>query len=228
MFVYTQLTAPEVGAVLFDLDGTLVVTHIDFPAMRGAVIATVEAAGLPRAEYERLDMLTMVARAAETLRAQAGEAAAQRLVVAAEEVMVDAEMRALHGAGPTPYAAEVLTTLAERGVGIAIVTRNCRRATEAALALIGLSCPVILTRDDVTRFKPDPAHLFAATERLNVDPSTAVMVGDHLMDIQGRARCRDAHRRRAHRRPASDYFDAEGPDLVANDLRELPVRPGAS
>ena len=217
----TARPSGRIGAVLFDLDGTLVLTHIDFAAMRSAVQKVIATVGVPAEVVEGLDTLTMAARAAEVVRARDGEDAARALIADAEEAMVEAEMLGLEGAGAAPFAAEVLETLSAKGVGVAIVTRNCRRATEAVLARTGLACPVILTRDDVARYKPDPAHLLAALKRLGATPETAVMVGDHLMDIQaGRAAGTRTIGVLTPGRP-DDYFAPENPDLVVTDLRSL-------
>ncbi|HOJ20778.1 MAG TPA: HAD family hydrolase [Armatimonadota bacterium] len=217
----TARPSGRVSAVLFDLDGTLVLTHIDFVAMRAAVQEVIAAAGVPAEVVKGLDILTMATRAVEFVRARDGEAASQELIARAEDAMVEAEMLGLEGAGAAPFAAEVLETLSAKGVGVAIVTRNCRRATEAVLARTGLACPVILTRDDVVRYKPDPAHLLAALECLGATPEVAVMVGDHLMDIQaGRAAGMRTIGVLTPGRP-DDYFASENPDLVVKDLRSL-------
>lgn len=222
--MYTEATARPggtIGAVLFDLDGTLVTTHIDFTAMRAAVLAVVAAFGVPAEDLDGLDTLTTAKRATEIVRARDGEEAAGAFVAGAERAMIEAEMLGLEGAGPAPFAAEVLGALAGKGVGVAIVTRNCRRATDAVMAMAGLACPIVLTRDDVVRYKPDPTHLLAALERLGAVPETAVMVGDHPMDIQaGRAAGTRTVGVLTPGRP-DDYFDPEDPDLVVPDLRGL-------
>lgn len=212
---------PGIRAVLFDLDGTLVSTHIDFGAMRRDVLAVIGAAGVPATVVEGLDILGMVARAAAWVRQAAGEAAAADLVRQAEEAMVAVELRGLEGARAAPFARDVLHALAEGGVGVAIVTRNCRRATDAVLRMSQLACPVVLTREDVARYKPDPAHLHDALARLGVPPSAAVMVGDHTMDVEaGRAAGTRTVGVLLPERPP-DYFAAVAPDLVISDLRDL-------
>lgn len=209
------------GAVLFDLDGTLVITHIDFPAMRVAVEAVALAAGMQREALVGVDILGIARRAVEHARAAGGEEAARVVAAQAEEAMIAAELRGLEGAGPAPFAIEVLQALADAEIRVGIVTRNCRRATDAVLAMAGIASPVILTRDDVPRCKPDPGHLLAALERLGVPPAAAVMVGDHPMDVAGgRAAGMRTVGVRLAGRPA-DTFDAARPDLVIDDLRGL-------
>ncbi|MBI3946277.1 MAG: HAD family hydrolase [Armatimonadetes bacterium] len=208
-------------AVLFDLDGTLVLTHIDFSAMRAAVVEVVLAAGIEREAIEGLDTLTTARHASAILRERHGEDEARDLLHRAEESMIAVEMRGLEGAEPAPFAREVLRELADQGIALAIVTRNCRRVTEAAMALCDMACPVVLSRDDVPRYKPDPAHLLDALQRLDVAPAAAVMVGDHPMDIQaGRAAGTRTVGVVTPGRPP-DYFVASRPDRVIADLRGL-------
>ena len=56
-----------VDAVLFDLDGTLVETNIDFPLMKREVLALAARHGLDTGGLVELDILGVVERAAELL-----------------------------------------------------------------------------------------------------------------------------------------------------------------
>jgi phosphoglycolate phosphatase len=118
-------------------------------------------------------------------------------------------------------AAELLRTLRADGVKVGIVTRNCRRVALELIRYAKLENDVLLTRDDVPRTKPDPAHLFAALRAMSVpDGAEAVMVGDHFMDVQaGRA---------AGMRTVGVLYGKEQsafepcrPDLVVRELRHL-------
>ena len=102
--------------------------------------------------------------------------------------MVACELAALSGAEEAYEASALLAWLRARGVAVGIVTRNSRAAVSMLLRRVPLPHDVLLTRDDVPRTKPDPAHLLAALDRLGVAPADAIMVGDHHMDIvAGRA-----------------------------------------
>ena len=65
-----------------------------------------------------------------------------------------------------------------------MVTRNCREAVCAIYPAIEDHVDLLLARDGLIRVKPDPGHLLAALERLNVIPGKTFMVGDHPMDIE--------------------------------------------
>ncbi len=169
-------------AVLFDLDGTLIETHIDFPAMMQAMHTLARNAGVPEAVTEGKDILSFVEAAADYLQARRKNGTALR-----REAF--AQLEALEVAGCAhpvllPGTPELLAELARNKIKIGIVTRNCRRVSESLLSQFDLPYDLLLTRDDVTRTKPNPEHLWDALKCLAVSPAEAAMVGDHWMDIQ--------------------------------------------
>ena len=172
-----------IKAVLFDLDGTLVETHIDFPAMTQAMRQLVASAGVPKQEIEGRDILGMVYAASTWLDANGrgdGDAFQSTAFAALEEL----EVQGCSHPDEIDGAASVLSELRRRNIGIGIVTRNCRRVSEILVDRFGLVHDVLLTRDDVPRVKPDPDHLHRALANLSVDAAESIMVGDHWMDIR--------------------------------------------
>ena len=222
-----------VRAVLFDLDGTLVETNIDFPLMKREMIALAAKYGIPAAEVEHLDILGVVDYVAARLDSSSNKAGARRARQEAYEKLEQIELAHSEDAVAIPGAAELLDALRSLDIEIGVVTRNCRRAVELSLSKAGISADVLLTRDDVQNTKPHPDHLLQALELLGVEPHEAVMVGDHWMDILGGKAA--GMRTVGFLRPGRphDFFDREplvlgngllcraAPDLVIRDLREL-------
>jgi phosphoglycolate phosphatase len=205
----------DVAAVLFDLDGTLVETRIDFDGMRREVLRLAEEAGVAAEPWAGLDVLGILDRVA----AAAPDPAALR--AAAEEALTAIELEACPGAREMAGAGELLRSLDAAGIRVGIVTRNCRRAVEQVLARIPLPHAVLLTRNEVARVKPDPQHLWQAAEALGVPAARTVMVGDHRMDVRaGRAAGMATVGLLTPGHP-DDYFAPEAPDLVLRNLREL-------
>jgi len=210
-----------VRAVLFDMDGTLVETNIDFPLMRREVLALGGKYGVPDCDLEGLDILSAVdlidARLRETSRDNEAVRARQEALEKLEQI----ELAHSEDAAPIEGAHDVLRALREVGLKTAIVTRNCRTAAQLSLEITGISADILLTRDDVRKTKPHPDHLFMALEMLEVPPSQAVTVGDHWMDVQGgkAAGTRTVGFLRPDR--PDDFFDGEQPDLVIRRLAEL-------
>ncbi len=67
-----------------------------------------------------------------------------------------------------------------------IVTNKPRYLTEILLKKLNLDkrCSVLVCPDDVKHTKPDPEPMFLACEKLAVNPSHCIYVGDHIRDIQ--------------------------------------------
>lgn len=212
----TQPSAPVcLRAVLFDLDGTLVHTHIDFSRMKREVLELTAATGQDPDDYRSLDVLGIVdaveARIADGGRFRAG----------VEEALVRIELAACEGAQPAEGAWDILHWLLARGIRVGIVTRNSVQATERVLSEIPLPHEVLLTRSHTPRVKPDPLHLHLALERLETKPEYSLMVGDHRMDVQaGKAAGTLTAGVLTPDRP-DDYFDDLQPDLVIRTLPEL-------
>lgn len=207
--------AAPVRAVLFDLDGTLVHTHIDFDRMKREILELVASTGLAPEPYREQDILGIL-RAAAPLLEDATEFLAE-----AEAALVRIELAACSGATEAEGAAETLRWLQARGIRVGIVTRNSPQAAARVLRQIPLPYEVLLTRADTPRVKPDPLHLHLALERLGALPEYSVMVGDHRMDVQaGHAAGMRSVGVLTPERPAG-YFDTLCPAAVIRALPEL-------
>jgi phosphoglycolate phosphatase len=204
-----------VAAVLFDLDGTLVDSRIDFGRMRQEMLELAAQAGCDLAALEGADILEI--RDAACLRACDSGAALTR----AEARLVAIEREALERSIPVAGARSLLLELQDRRVRVGIVTRNCREIAEDALRRHRLPYNVLVAREDTPRVKPHPDHLHQALRLLEVPLADTVMVGDGRMDVQaGRAAGMytvgylDSDRR-------SDYFSSLAPNRVIHRLADL-------
>ena len=202
-------------AVLFDLDGTLVHTRIDFARMKQVILERVEEAGLDPHPYRAYDILRIVAEAAARLREPAA------FLARADEALVAIELAACDGAEEADGAVETLRWLLDQGVRVGIVTRNCPQAVERVLRDIPRPHEVLLTRADTPRVKPDPVHLRLALEGLGVPPERSLMVGDHTMDILGGKAAGTRTLGILGPDHPADYFDSVSPDGVLRALPEL-------
>ncbi len=209
-------------AVLFDLDGTLVETHIDFPAMTQAMHHLAQEAGVPESVTAGKDILSLVEAAAEDVRGRGGDGAALRRTGFAQ--LEEMEVEGCSRPELLPGTRELLTALMVRGTKVGIVTRNCRRVSVGLLARFALPHHLLLTRDDVLRTKPNPEHLWDALRLLDVPPSNAAMVGDHWMDIQAGVRADCAATLSVLGRHNTDWFAPCPPTATVRDLTEaLPL-----
>lgn len=213
------ILSKAIGAVLFDLDGTLIETHIDFPAMRQVMRRMTEEAGITSDLVEGRDILSIVAIAQDELnrRGQDGKAFRQAAFAALEQIEIEgcSQPNLLHG------TVECLAKLRKRDVAVGVVTRNCRRVATSLLEQFNLPYTVLLTRDDVYRAKPDPEHLHRALTELGVVPEQAMMVGDHWMDMQAGKAAGCMLSVGVLGKHSADWFNPCPPDFFVQDLSEV-------
>jgi phosphoglycolate phosphatase len=210
----------QVDAVLFDLDGTLVETNIDFPLMKRTVTALALESGLSSDGLQGLDILGIVNRTqAHVAQAQGSEAG-----LGAREKSLDAleaiEMERASVATEIPGAREAISRLRARGIKVGIVTRNCRRASVASMQRCAISSDVLVTREDTVRHKPEPDQILLAMRKLGVEPGKCVVVGDHRIDILGGKRAGAYTIAFLRDGVAEDFFASSEPDVTVRSLRE--------
>lgn len=211
----------NLDAALFDLDGTLVETNIDFPLMRTEMLRMAGEKGFAKADLGARDILAIVDTVEEQLRCDSRDSEADAFRCEAFKVLEEIELRHSASTKEIYYARELLDELNGRNIKVGIVTRNCRKASEMSLMMTGLQPEVLLSRDDVRKTKPHPDQLFEALRILGSVPEKSMMVGDHPMDILAG---KSAEMRTVGvllpDRP-TDFFDQAKPDAVIKSLKEL-------
>ncbi len=209
---------PPLRAVLFDLDGTLIETHIDFPAMTRAMGELAAAHGVPNHITEGKDILGLVESAAQDVQTRGGDGVALRRTAFA--VLQDMEIAGCSQPTLLPGTHALMTALIARGIKIGVVTRNCRAVSVGLLARFALPHHLLLTRDDVPLTKPNPEHLWEALHLLGEKPEDAAMIGDHFMDIEAGVKAGCAATLGVLGRNSPDWFAPCPPSALARDLAE--------
>jgi len=177
-----MMNRDQIRAVVFDFDGTLAETNIDFGEMRRRIYDLVRAWGLWEEDMGENRYVLEVIEAAAAKLEDGGQR--DEFEQQAAQALVDVEMETCASAAPYAGVPEALQRLHDAGLKVGIVTRNCRECVDQLLARHPLAHDVRLTRDDVEIVKPHPAHLLAALDALGVKPEETLMVGDHRSDIE--------------------------------------------
>ncbi|MFT5887473.1 MAG: HAD superfamily hydrolase (TIGR01509 family) [Zhongshania sp.] len=151
----------NIRAVLFDLDGTLIDSGLDFQQLRQDLGWP---AGIGLLEY-------MAAIPCSKQRAEAASA------------IHEFEMRGAVGASWMPGARELILRLQAAGIATGILTRNSRPAYDASHKALGIPITDVITREDAPA-KPNPAGLLLLAERVSVKVESAIYVGDFVYDLQ--------------------------------------------
>jgi len=186
-----------VRGVVFDMDGTLVLSDLDFDAIRTE-------AGVP----DGTPVLEYVASSGEEVRAR---------VLAVLEAHEEAAARQCD---LLPGADDVLTELRARGFRLALLTRNSCSSVRVVLERHGLQFDACVAREDAAP-KPSPEPVLKIAGMLEVAPSELLVVGDYVFDVQsGQA----AGARTALLDTGKGLDIDPPPDIVLQELTELPGR----
>ena len=170
------------GAVLFDLDGTLVDSAPDLARAANRVLAD---HGRPPVAYERLRQVVSKGGRAMLAVSFPDFSDAERepllpvfLRYYGEALAVDSLL--FDGVD------ELLAALDARGIRWGIVTNKPEGLARGVVDGFGWRqrCAVLVGGDTLPTRKPDPAPLFHACDRLGIEAATALYVGDDLRDVQ--------------------------------------------
>ncbi|MGD0718601.1 MAG: HAD family hydrolase [Thermoplasmata archaeon] len=220
---------PVLG-IVFDLDGTLVISRHDFGRMRHEVIRLAERYGVAPGRLSPEEPLHRTLDAArEELRAS--EASTPLLIRFDGEVhqLIDGiEMQALDRTTARAGASALLRGLQERSFRLGLLTRSSDAFARGALARTQLDrfFPFMRTRSAPGPAKPSPESLLHLLSEMGVPVERALYVGDHLIDAEcaTRAGVRFYAVLPDPSEPSSmsvDRFLAAGASAIANDLPEL-------
>ncbi len=214
----------NLDAALFDLDGTLVETFIDFELMKREVQIHASKYGVDASDFLQLDILAIIETSRQIIENADDVAVGERFRRECYNLLEQIETS--HCASPVliPGASQLLDELHGRNVPIGIVTRNCRSISNQLIIFANLKYDILVTRDDVRNTKPHPDHLLAALHpmlntRASVFPNS-LMVGDHYMDVQAGNSLNMRTVGILLDKPVSSFENSK-PDLLINCLDEL-------
>lgn len=206
--------------IIFDFDGTLAVPALDFQEMNRAAVNAVQAL-LPVCPPKTGPALEWLVEVEKAATAQKGAEFAAKVRSAADAAMARVEIAAAKRGGLFPGVPEMLRLLLERKIKTGIITRNCTRAVQTALGDNVRLFTCILSRDDVSEWKPHPAHLRAALKSMELAPENVLMIGDDPMDILVGQKCNTRTAAVFCGHVPKETLLACKPDFVAESCPEL-------
>jgi len=185
-----------VRAVVFDLDGTLIHSPLDLDRIRRQL-------GLAGLDLPLLESI-------KTLRGPDRYEAIR--------LLHEHERHASRESAPAWRARQTIEALRNRGMKVAVLTRNRRATTIAVARMHALEVDCVFGRDDGS-VKPDPHGLWRILELFDVQPGQTLMVGDHLMDLTTAGRAGAIPVLLRHRTSNPRWADHAA--LVIDELPEL-------
>ncbi|WP_434952829.1 HAD family hydrolase [Shewanella sp. HL-SH4] len=177
-----------IQGIIFDLDGTLVESSLDFSLIRQQI-------GCP----DDIDVLKHV----ESL-------GSKELQDKANQIIIEHENQDARTAKALAGMAVLLSFIERQQIPCAIVTRNSKAASELKLTQNKINIDTVLTRECYPA-KPAPDALIAIATQWQIEPKHIMYVGDYLYDIQaannaGMIACFINHGIEAHYQHLSDII----------------------
>ena len=124
---------------------------------------------------------------------------------------------------PFPHVQQVVRDLHEAGIRLGVVTTKIRPTTMKVLEMFDLYryMDAIVTVTDVTHPKPHAEPVLMALEKMGVDPSKALMVGDSPADIQSAQNAGVRAAAVAWSLKGEETLSTYKPDFMLHDMRDL-------
>ena len=186
IIIHVRRLYPIYKAVIFDLDGTLIHSEIDFPKMKRRIIRLLEASGVKSGLLTEEMLNYEIEKLATENLTEKGLPAAEikRILQEVAKIMNEIEMEAINGTRISNEAVQTLEELKNLGFKLGIITRSCREYAINIIEKFSLQrlIDAVAARDDVLKPKPSAEHPLHLMKILGVKPSQTVLVGDHPMD----------------------------------------------
>lgn len=172
----------DIGAVLFDLDGTLIDSAPDLGAAADKMRVSRGLPSLPLEQYRPM--------AGAGARGMLGVAFGMtpdhpEFPVLREEFFVNYEKSMTERTYVFEGIPELISQLRSRGLAWGVVTNKSMRFTRPLLQGIGLfaTAGAVVGGDSTPHSKPHPGPLLEAARQLSLEPSRCIYVGDDERDM---------------------------------------------
>jgi phosphoglycolate phosphatase len=215
-----QTSLQGIRAIIFDFDGTLAVLNIDFSLMRDRIFGLMKRYGIVEELIQEKYLLEIIDEVYKILW-EKNSSGAEAFYQESHRILHEVEMKAAEEGRLIPGTEATLKSLRRKGFKIGIITRNCEDAVRKVFPDINDFCDVFVSRNSVKKVKPHPDHLTHAMELLKTSGEKAVMVGDHITDIQAGKRVGMETIGVLTGRTKKEEFEKVGADYILRDSSEI-------
>jgi len=209
-----------IKAVIFDFDGTLAVLNIDFSSMKERIFDLMRRFEIREDDVQEKYLLEIIDEVYEMLWKK-HPAGAETFYHESHDILHEVEMKAAAMGRLIPGADGALKRLREKGIKVGIITRNCEDAVRKVFPGIDDFCDIFVSRNSVKKVKPHPDHLTHVMRSLKISAEEAMMVGDHMIDIQAGKRVGMKTVGVLTGRTKKEDFEKAGADCVLTSVLEI-------
>jgi HAD superfamily hydrolase (TIGR01549 family) len=176
----------KIKGIVFDLDGTLIHSDIDFPKMKRRMIEILEDRDIPKGMFTPKQTTVVILAEADEIWSEQGkeEAEIAEIHEALEKTMNHGELEAISTVEEVEGASDALRLLKERGYMLAVLTRSHHTYAVEALKKIRAHeyFDLILGRNETRKPKPNAEALRHTSELLGLSLDEILFVGDNHID----------------------------------------------
>ncbi|KAL3507453.1 hypothetical protein ACH5RR_032835 [Cinchona calisaya] len=169
VFTSPSSVKARLRGVVFDMDGTLTVPAIDFPAMYKAVLGEEEYLSIRKRNPSGIDILHQIENWSPDKQRRA------------YQIIADFEKQGLDRLEIMPGASELCAFLDSRSIRRGLITRNVKAAVDLFHERFGRTFSPALSRE-FRPYKPDPGPLLHICSTWEIQPNEVMMIGDSLKD----------------------------------------------
>jgi phosphoglycolate phosphatase len=183
------MSAERIKAVIFDLDGTIIKSTIDFRLMSEELVSYLLEEGIPSEILNANDAISNnLTRFREFMRKRGEDAILEKMELEMNSLFIQVELINVDRTTQVNGAEDVIRHLRREGYRIGLLTRASRTYAMKALEIsrLGDRCfDVIICRDDfpASEAKPNGRAMERAAESLGVSTEECLMLGDHPIDM---------------------------------------------
>jgi len=173
-------------AVVFDLDGTLVESKINYEKMGEQIKELLGRKGMSEHIEDRRKAYQVIRGGAQTLlEFGLPKENLESTLIELDQVMNNIELEALPTMKLKPNAIETIETLHGVGFKLGICTRSHREYADRTLEMYGMSdyFQAVVARDDTPHPKPDARQLLVTIDQVGAKPEETLYIGDTTTDL---------------------------------------------
>ena len=210
----------EPEAYLFDFEGTLVTFEWNLTKGISIILNEIELIGYSMNLFDGSPSYVDIHKVASVISEQDDESTIMNVIA---EVHDQFDADALSRWKLYKDAKQTLNKLKNNGKLLGLVTNVGSKAINSAIKKLELDdiFEIVITRNHVSRLKPDPEGLLMAANSLKIDPDSILFTGDSYDDL-GAAKA--ANMKSCYLSGGQDKINADygiQPDFIINRLKEL-------
>ena len=176
----------KLKALLFDLDGTLIEFKFRVIELKKELFDKLNDNNVIIEKRFQKESIQNICEEAQRIMKNNANKECDRITSDMKEIIEKYEIEGLKQSAIKKDVFYVFNWLKKKKIKLALVTNNGRKSAEYAVNRFELIeyFDVIITRDEVNKWKPHPEPIQKAINQLKIEPSEGIFIGDSKMDIQ--------------------------------------------